>query len=497
MSFARNFALGQQIAQTALDTYDTSRRNRRFRDIANAKPTEVGDAYTDQDAEQLRMLAGVKDAEGNPYYNLEAGTGGSYGLRSNFAYQGADGQMVQPGATATTFAPRERAMEFMGNRYAPGDLTPERIEGLRARAMADILSETDPIRGLQMRQSVKAGERDDTRFGWESQQQPLRQRQLEQSVQTGDIQLGQAQRGVDVQKAEDAAMKLPEAEVRSALTGYLNTNQSDLPIFMLGSTKDGFLMAERNPETGELGKQFNVPLSVGRKLVVGQQLAAQGFGGEALKYLSGVDDNITSIIDRYTRNALDVAKVNNDANFKSQSLKNDNVRLGLQVNSARNLQRFQDKDGNVVLVDVNNLPRGQDGVVSIPPNLRPFNARPEFSFNDITTRARALVDSGAPDPDDPKQRLTLDKALRIVRQEAESGQPYMSNADRIIAALQKGEQGGAQTPEPAAAAPRGGIMRDSQGRIQLLQPFTSFNDYRRRMVDEANRNAENTGFGLY
>ena len=321
MSFARNFALGAQAAGDILDTYYDAREKSRLRGISEAKPIEIENAYTSQDAEQLRAIANAKDPNGNPYYSLEANADGSYGLKANFAYQGQDGQMVQPGGIATTFAPRAAVVEFMGTRYAPEDLNEDRIAALRARAMADVISERDPVRGLQMRQSIKASERDDIRFGWERDQQPLKQKQLEQSVRGGEIDLGQKERQLLVQQAEDAAMNLPEDQVRSALTEYLNTNKSDLPLFVLGKTKDGFLMAERDPQTGVLGEQFRVPLAVGRKLVVGRQLAEKGFGKEALQYLSGVDDNINTIIDRYTKNMLDVARVNNDATYRSGQLR--------------------------------------------------------------------------------------------------------------------------------------------------------------------------------
>jgi hypothetical protein len=237
------------------------------------------------------------------------------------------------------------------------------------------------------------------------------------------------------------------------------------------------------------------PADLGKVAVGFRRLERGDVGG--LDIIAGVNKDLAAVAREEFKLEMDVGKTNNDANYKTGALANDRARLGIQQRSAQNLQRFQDADGNVVLLDVAGLPRSRDGTVQIPPNLKPINARPEFSFKDITDRARALVDSGVMDPDNPKQRLTMDNAIRIVRQEAQSGEAYMSVADRVIAALQKGEAGGAQTPTPAAAAPGGGIMRDSQGRIQLLQPFTSFNDYRRRMVEEANRNAQETEFGLY
>lgn len=80
MSFARNFALGQQIAKEALDTYYAARERKRLEDIASAKPEEIQNAYTSQDAEQLRAIANAKDPNGNPYYSLEANADGSYDL---------------------------------------------------------------------------------------------------------------------------------------------------------------------------------------------------------------------------------------------------------------------------------------------------------------------------------------------------------------------------------------------------------------------------------
>lgn len=237
------------------------------------------------------------------------------------------------------------------------------------------------------------------------------------------------------------------------------------------------------------------PADLGKIAVGFRRLERGDIGG--LDIIAGVNKELAAVARDELKVQLDVGKANNDANYKAGILRNDNTRVGLQQRNAQNLQRFQDQDGNVVLLDVAGLPRAQDGTVQIPQGLRPINARPEFSFNDITTRARALVDSGMMDPDNPKERLTLDKALRMVQEEAQSGQPYMSMADRIVAALQNEGDEGDAPDNPQAQPQRRGIFRDSQDRVQLLEPFSRFNDYRRRMVEEANRNAVNTGFGLY
>jgi hypothetical protein len=326
MSFARNFALGQQIAKTAMDTYNTARQNKEFEDIQSAKPEEFS-GYTAQDGEQLAAIANARDPQGNPYYTLDAQPGGQYGIRSNFQVQGADGQMATP---ADVGIQQRRVSNFLGQRYDAEQLTPERMEGLRARAMAGAVSKTDPIRGMGLMQSIKAGERDDTRFDWEKQSQPLKQRAAELQIAGGERTERQGVRADSVQSFEDDAMKMPEADVRGALTSYLNTNQSDLPLLVTGSTKGGFMMAERNPQTGEIGKSFQVPLAVGRKLVVGQQLAAKGMGAEALKYLTGVDDNISAIVDKYNKQTLDISKVNNDATYRQGALDRFREELGIK-----------------------------------------------------------------------------------------------------------------------------------------------------------------------
>lgn len=328
MSFARNFAAGQQIAQNAMDTFNTARRNRDLRRIADARPEEIS-GFSEADADQMRAMSQAINPEtGQPYYQFEDNGQGGLNVRNNFSYEGADGQMVAPGSTLGL---RQRPLtEFLGRRYeAP--LSDDQMEAARYRAMAGVMGREDPMLGMRMRRELRQDERDDWRFGVEQQRAPLQTRQLEQSVRTGDIQLGQAQRGLNVQSAEDAAMTMPADEVRSTLTGYLNTNRSDIPLLVLGQTKDGFIMADRNPQTGEVGPQFTVPLSVGRKLVVGMQLAEQGFGREALQYLSGVDENITALIDRYNRSNMDNARLTNDALGRQFGLDTDRARLGLQA----------------------------------------------------------------------------------------------------------------------------------------------------------------------
>lgn len=115
----------------------------------------------------------------------------------------------------------------------------------------------------------------------------------------------------------------------------------------------------------------------------------------------------------------------------------------------------------------------------------------QMSEADITTRARAMVDLGTPDPDNPNNTISFAKALQIVRQEAVTGVPYESAADRIVRLAIENQPPAATPAAPAAtpaaaATPTRGLFTDPQGRTQLLEPFSRFGDWRRRLVDEAN-----------
>jgi hypothetical protein len=341
MSFARNFALGAQAAGDILDTYYDSREKKQLRDVREAKVEDIPNAYTSQDAEQLRMLAGVKDAQGNPYYKLDANQDGSYGLRANFAYQGQDGQMVEPGGVATTFAPRANTASFMGTRYAPEDLNEDRIAAIRARAMADVIAERDPVRGLAMRQSVKAGERDDKRFGWEEQQQPLKQRGLEQQVRQGDITLGQSERGVKVQELVDEVSKMPIEAIKQ-YAARLNTNESTLPFLMVGQDKNGYKFVTIDPKTGTpLGKEFTANEAQLRELAAASVLGMAGYGQESMTRLSAVNKDIADIVDKMNRTTTAVVSSENDATKGGRADQRGDRQVAVSEQNARTNEQYR------------------------------------------------------------------------------------------------------------------------------------------------------------
>jgi len=229
------------------------------------------------------------------------------------------------------------------------------------------------------------------------------------------------------------------------------------------------------------------------KIAVGVRRLQRGDVG-GLDVISGVNKELAAAAAAEFEMDVGLASRNNDTAYRAAGLANDRARLGLQERAGRNLQRFQNDKGEVVLVDVAGLPRDKDGTVAIPQGLKPINARPEFSFADVTARAKALVESGAVDPDNSSVPLSLNKALQIVQQEASTGQPYMSLADRIAAALADQAEGGApEASEPTNRPSQRGLLTDQRGQTQLLEPFSRLNDWRRRLVDETNDNMRASG----
>lgn len=429
MSFARNFALGQQIAQTALDTYYDAREKARLRAIGEAKPEEIQNSYTTQDAEQLHALANAKDAQGNPYYNLEANADGSYGLKANFAYAGQDGQMVQPGGIATTFAPRTAAVEFMGTRYAPEDLNEDRIAALRARAMADVISERDPVRGLQMRRSIKSDEREDERFSWERQQQPLKQRGLEQQVRQGEIAVADAESAQAWKKGfgEAMAQYTGSQEQIAETAQYVNKNSRSIT------------MGAPDPKTGLMNLSVVTPSGDSVFLQLNRADQARLYAAatmmrahpmEALKEMSAVNKDLAEAFARENQLTKFLVDNTNDVVAKGHKMKVDEEELGIKRTEAnnrgayyraagRNRMEFVNDKGETVVLDMSLVPVDQNGQYQIPPGLRPKNAKPTADFVELPedgTRVRdrngnvytyidgeRVLQGGVPSPELPKK----------------------------------------------------------------------------------------------
>jgi len=123
------------------------------------------------------------------------------------------------------------------------------------------------------------------------------------------------------------------------------------------------------------------------KIAVGVRRLQRGDVG-GLDVISGVNKELAAAVREEFNLDLNVGKTNNDANFKTGSLRNDAARLGIAQEGlkiqrqnadrplAANLREFQNDKGESVMVDITGLPRGKDGTIPIPTGLKPRAAKP-------------------------------------------------------------------------------------------------------------------------
>jgi hypothetical protein len=215
MSIAAGFQSGIALGRA----FNEGRERRRLEGIRTAAP-EMSQGYTAEQGQQLEAMASAINPEtGRPYYNVQAGQGGNYTVTPDFTEaqtpkaMGADSQYgvanveLQPtglGRAGVAAQPipfnQQRVTDFLGRRFE-GELTPDRIEALRSRAMAEGIS--DP----RLRQAALA---EATRAEREAEEAPLRRQALEgqisgqaQQRQLTDVQLTDAQRKQRMQEDFD------------------------------------------------------------------------------------------------------------------------------------------------------------------------------------------------------------------------------------------------------------------------------------------------------
>lgn len=157
MGWAAGFQAGSRVAGEALDAYYQSQQRGEIEAIQNAKPTDV-EGYSPQQAEAMERTSQLRDADGNYQYQVTpAADGRGYGLAVRNAeggygpVQGAGWQMG-------------RTTDFMGKRFADGELSDAKAQGLRARAMAGVVSKSDPVKGAAMLSQLNQEERTEKLF---------------------------------------------------------------------------------------------------------------------------------------------------------------------------------------------------------------------------------------------------------------------------------------------------------------------------------------------
>ena len=490
MGWASGFRAGSDVARQAINTYQDARQRRDFDQIANAKPEE-SQGYTAADGAQMEAMSKAIDpSTGKPYYDIQDNGRGGLQVRNNFAYQGPDGQKTEPGSV-TGLDPR-RVTDFMGTR-TEGTLSPQGIDAARGRAYADAISRTDPIKGLQMKRDATNQERDDIRFADERRLQPMKERAAQLQISSGERSERVGVRSDKLTEIDDQIAQMPD-EALAVYAAKINTNDSNVPLLYVGQNKQGFQFLTRDPKTGEPGtKPMTYNASQLRDLARVSVYAMTGFGKESQALLKDTSKELHDMLYKTNAQTAAIVQSSNDATAKGLDAENNaqrtadakrrtNIAAGVAGTAKRDLQEYVDEKGNVVVIDRGVLPKGEGGVLRLPPGLRPKTARPEFSIKDVreyATELQGSVNIKTGKPYTPEQAMA--ESRRIL-----SGQedPFTARLNSLLgdgsdpfAPAPARTQGMSTTPAPAAPRRQIGTIVPPRSAADMApKPAMSDND---------------------
>ncbi|HQT19128.1 MAG TPA: hypothetical protein PLE48_13400 [Thiobacillus sp.] len=294
MAKRRNSAL--DFIQSFNDTYDTVNKVGRDYErskVANGKPEET---YGFNQGEVAQVQAAVDSGQYDVGYDAER-KGYTVAPKADPSQVGFVGQGVMT--------------RFLGNEQ-PGTMTPAQIDRARAMAMADVEMRDDPIAGLRLRREISTQDREDKRFGWEEQAQPLRQRGLELAASAGE----RTERKGQAEDASDEIFKSSIKEYTGAPEQIESTarylNQNSARISMGSPDANGFVRisvvaADGTAEFVKLTRQDQAQLYAAGRLL-------ETNPAKALEIMGGVNKNLATaiaqengLVDQFATNANDVA----------------------------------------------------------------------------------------------------------------------------------------------------------------------------------------------
>lgn len=433
MSIAAGFQSGIALGRA----FNEGRERRRLEGIRTAAP-ETSQGYTAEQGQQLEAMASAINPEtGRPYYNVQAGQGGNYSVTPDFTEAqtprtgmdtgsqfGVANVELQPtglGRAGVAAQPipfnQQQVTDFLGRRFE-GELAPDRIEAMRSRAMAEGLS--DP----RQRQAALA---EATRAEREAEEAPLRRRALESQIATGELglktagmQLTAAERtaaaaqrtddfnawrsenpgadfGALTAKAQELGMGVDEQfKLASNLTGIgeqeFKMSQQRIQKLVQNKGLDGLLKAHKESNDLDPTSHFEVTRGKGGQVSLnrvdtntGEIIQPNVFSGneaETTAYLNRAAMNPATIID-YTMN-LEKIKLGMD---KDRAAIRASDRSGIRV---PDINEYVDAQGNVILIDVGELPRGEDKQPILPPGLSKL---PTGSAKDLSPQQQRAFDT--------------------------------------------------------------------------------------------------------
>lgn len=401
MSFGEGLMQGVTLARNMNDIYTQAKQRGEYDKIQNATP-EYSDQYSDADVQRLRQIASARDAQGNNYYQLDPREGGGYGL----SIRGEDGNYSP--VQGAEINPSRSAM-FLGNRYSEAELTPDRIEGLKARAMAGVLAKDDPIKAMMLRAAIKSEERSDQEHSWKVEDRPVQQRtaalglnKLEREENQGvrDDQWREAM-GTHYKAWDDMGLEGQQQWINKNLNyglegrgrGFLSMGQDTVG-------KDGKTIA---------GKAHYMPEDGGAPISLSRDDVKHMFAVQNAQQIDPVraQQEIRALSKEGREAAMKIFQLNTgrisaDASMRSAAAHETSaaaIKARYSRPQAGDLREFQNDKGESVLVDVTGLKANADGTLPIPTGLKPKSTKPEYTPKLYSETVKAFTESGMSLPD--------------------------------------------------------------------------------------------------
>lgn len=464
-AFMQGLVAGSNVAAGWMDTYERARKRKEEQDlkarraaITAAQAEDSGVRYSAEQGAELERIAQSGqydigyDQERQAYTVTPKGLGAAPVNPMDGAVPPAGlGDPYMPPAQPQTamYAPTQRYGTFMGQEYE-GEMTPTRLQGLRNRAMLDTVDdpfERQRLQLTQMQTEEVQGKRE-REAATRAAQAQLSEMYARGETPDAAAIMALAGTGADsaaLMQTAAAALELDDKQIKAS------TNKLIADINKASTDPEKFNALLRQFDTNP--NDDKVPtLRTNRdgtlQVFLGDQPMTQKF-----------------------RDTKDMTALAQMAGFYKDQITGNPMATAVQVATLEKI-RAQTTQARAAAA-ASNRERGPR----------------TMSEAEVTARAKAIFDAG--------EAKTFTEAVKIARE----GEAYVSPVDRLIkdmADKREAEQKAkaATTPGPAAAGPKQGLFRDPQGRVQLLQPFTSLGDFNRRLVEEQNARDAASGFGL-
>ena len=421
MGWAAGFQSGSAVAQRALDAYEQARQ-RKLKEQVGQEAARYGvteGAYGADLGQNIEQVRGLQMRAGQEALDRGASVEEVAQIENQFAPSIAELQRRQ-GLTAPDFSVGSRATNYGTRQEAQQAAAPMRTEGLAAvyRQAGDV-EKADELEARAFEQQRGLAQEKRAQASFELQQASGKltledqQRNADAAKRMADFndwrsQTPDADFGAMTAKARELGMGVDEQfKIASNLTGIdeqeFKQSQQRIQKMVRNQGLDGLLKAHKDSKDLDPNSHFEVIRGKGGKLSLNRVNTETGdiiqpnvFSGseaETTAYLNKAAVDPATIID-YTLN-LEKTKAAIAASDRS----------GRPNPRAPNYREYTNAAGELVVVDMNTLPRGKDGQPVLPTGLKKAGSDRAPSAADLNARAKLYMES---DPDlTPEQALSM------------------------------------------------------------------------------------------